>query len=121
MNLAGKRILVCGGRDFTHYPSSCGTLDGLFPALVLRPSDKVIFTARHPVPIVDEALLALQQLGWPKGHAMFSACTTLADTRGRGGDVRRLLESSAAPKIDHTGTGIRRCHAAPDRDWATAP
>jgi hypothetical protein len=73
------------------------------------------------VPIVDESLLALQQLGWPKGHAMFSACTTLADTRGRGGDVRRLLESSAAPKIDHTGTGIRRCHAAPDRDWATAP
>ena len=28
---------------------------------------KSSFTARHPVPIVDEALLALQQLGWPKG------------------------------------------------------
>ena len=42
MNLAGNRILVCGGRDFTDYPLLCGTLDGLFPALVLRPSEKVI-------------------------------------------------------------------------------
>jgi hypothetical protein len=46
MNLAGKRILVCGGRDFTDYPLLCGTLDGLFPALVLRPSDKS--SARRP-------------------------------------------------------------------------
>jgi hypothetical protein len=28
---------------------------------------KSSFTARHLVPIVDEALLALQQLAWPKG------------------------------------------------------
>jgi hypothetical protein len=48
MNLASKRILVCGGRDFTHYPSSCGTLDGLFPALVLWPSDKVIIHGEAP-------------------------------------------------------------------------
>jgi hypothetical protein len=26
MNLAGNRILVCGGRDFTDYPLLCGTL-----------------------------------------------------------------------------------------------
>jgi hypothetical protein len=51
MNLAGNRILVCGGRDFTDYPLLCGTLDGLFPALVLRPSEKSSFTARDPVPI----------------------------------------------------------------------
>jgi hypothetical protein len=55
MNLAGKRILVRGGRDFTDCPLLCRMLDGLFPALVPRLSDKSSFTASHPVPIVDEA------------------------------------------------------------------
>jgi YspA, cpYpsA-related SLOG family len=40
MTLAGKRILVCGGREFTDYQLVCQTLDGLFPAS--PPSDTVI-------------------------------------------------------------------------------
>jgi hypothetical protein len=42
MGLAGKRILVCGGRDFTDYRLLCKTLDGLFPAPMLPPNDTVI-------------------------------------------------------------------------------
>jgi hypothetical protein len=58
MNLAGKRILVCGGRDFTDYPAPLRDDRRLFPALALRPAIKSSFVARHPVPIVEEALLA---------------------------------------------------------------
>jgi hypothetical protein len=42
MNLAGKPILVCGGRDFTDYPAPLRGDRRLFLALVLRPSDKVV-------------------------------------------------------------------------------
>jgi hypothetical protein len=39
--LTGKRILVCGGREFSDYPLVCKTLDGLLSASTL-PSDTVI-------------------------------------------------------------------------------
>jgi YspA, cpYpsA-related SLOG family len=42
MGLAGKRILVCGGRNFTDYRLLCKTLDGLFPAPMLPPHDTVV-------------------------------------------------------------------------------
>ena len=41
-----KRILVCGGRDFTHCPLVCKTLDGLFPSTA---------TERHTVIIHGDA------------------------------------------------------------------
>jgi hypothetical protein len=50
MNIAGKRILVCGGRDFTDCRSSAGRSTACF-TLVLRPSEKSSFTARDRVPI----------------------------------------------------------------------
>jgi hypothetical protein len=70
MNLAGKRILVCGGRDFTDYPAPLRDDRRLFPALVLRPAAKSSFAARHPVPIVDEARLAPPAVGLAKGTTL---------------------------------------------------
>jgi hypothetical protein len=48
MNLAGKRFLVFGGRDFTDYPAPLRDDRRLFPAVVLRPSDKVVIRGEAP-------------------------------------------------------------------------
>jgi hypothetical protein len=67
MNLAASAFSSEAAGTSPDYPVLCGTIDDLFPALVLRPSEKVFIHGEAPVSIVDEALLALQQVGWPKG------------------------------------------------------
>jgi hypothetical protein len=69
MNLAGKPILVCGGRDFTDYPLLCGTIDAGFRRWCYGRQ------SRHsrrgtPVPIVEEALLAPPAGGPAKGTTL---------------------------------------------------
>jgi hypothetical protein len=109
MNLAGKRILVCGGRDFTDYPLFRDARRPVSGAGATAKRQSHHSRASHLVPIVDEALLAFQQLGWPKGPRYVERMYNIgqSDTRGWGGDARRLLEPSAGPKIDRL-LGARR-------------
>jgi hypothetical protein len=63
--------------------SSAGRSTACFRRWCYGRARKSSFTARHPVPIVDEALLALQQLGWPKGprHVQHMYNIGQSDTR----------------------------------------